>query len=140
MCWVVPDAQGAPDDLRHPLAGPHLAAEAVRFRPAVHEGGQLGELLGAQARLPTGCGMAPQPLHALLAPPLEPLADGTGRHAEGGGDVLLFPALLFQLPGTLCTLSPPLAPIELRHLGLHGANISSFYASTQRSVKGVQEG
>ncbi len=38
----------------------------------------------------------------------------------------------FQLPGTL---SPPLAPIELRHLGLHGANISSFYASTQRSVE-----
>ncbi len=132
MRWVIPDAKGAPDDLRHPLAGPHLAAEAVRFRPAVHEGGQLGELLGAQARLPTGCGMAPQPFHALLAPPLEPLADGTGRHAESGGDVLLFPALLFQLPGTL---SPPLAPIELRHLGLHGANISSFYASTQRSVE-----
>src|SRR5258706_253316 len=131
------DDQGAPEDLRPPLAGPHLAAEAVRSRPAVHEGGQLGELLGAQARLPTGCGMAPQPLHALLAPPLEPLADGTGRHAEGGGDVLLFPALLFQLPGTL---SPPLAPIELRNFGFHGAKISSFYASTQRSVKGVQEG
>src|SRR5262245_9283917 len=111
MRWVIGDAKRASDDFREAFAGPHLPTEAVRLRPAVHESGQLGELLGAQARLPTRGGMATQSVHALLAPPLEPLTDGTGRHAQRCGDVLLFPDLYFQLPGAL---SPPLAPVELR--------------------------
>ena len=54
--------------------------------------------------------MTPQPLQALLAPAFEPLADGSRRHPEGRGDVLLLPALLLQLPGA----PPPLTPVELR--------------------------
>src|SRR5260370_14888447 len=69
------DAKRASDDLRHPLAGPHLPAEAICLRSAFHEGGQLRELLGAQARLPTGSGLPPQPLPPLPPPPLDPLAD-----------------------------------------------------------------
>src|SRR5512146_3586298 len=114
--WMVTDTKRAPDHFGDPLAGPHLAAEPVGFWTPFHERGQLGKLLGAQACLPTGGGMAAQPFAARFAPPLEPLADRAGRHSEGHGDVLLFPALCFQLPGAL---SPPLAPIELRRFGLH---------------------
>src|SRR5260221_647909 len=128
---MVGDANGAPNDLGHPPAGPHLAAEPVRLRPPLHQGRQLGELLGCEPGLAPGGGMAPQRLHPLLPAPLEPLADGARGHPECGSDVLLFPALLFQLPSA----SPPsLAPVELRALRLHGASIPSFYASTQRSV------
>jgi hypothetical protein len=67
--------------------------------------------------------VASQPFHALLAPPLEPLADGAGRHAECGSDILLFPALRFQLLGAL---PPPLAPVELGLLRAHAASLSSL--------------
>jgi hypothetical protein len=43
---MVRDAEGAPDDLRHPLAGPHLATEAVRLCPALQQRGKLGQLRG----------------------------------------------------------------------------------------------
>ena len=68
--------------------------------------------------------MAAQSLLTPLAPPLEPLADGARCHAEGGGDVLLFPALLLQLPGA----SPPssLAPVELGRLRAHSASGASL--------------
>lgn len=77
------------------------------------------ELLGGEPRLPTRCPMAAQPLHTPLAPPLEPLADGARCHAEGNGDVLLFPALVLLLPGAS---PPPLAPAELGLLRAHPAS------------------
>src|SRR5258708_7130196 len=127
-------AHGAPGARAPPPAGPPLAAEPVRLRPPLHQGGQLGEWLGGEPGLARGGGMAPQRLHPLLPAPLEPRADGTRGHPECGSDVLVLPALLLQLPSA----SPPsLAPVELRALRLHGASIPSFYASTQRSVVAV---
>jgi hypothetical protein len=133
---MVGDAKGAPDHLRHPLAGPHLAAEAVRLWPPLQEGRQLGALLQREPRLAARCGMAAQRLHPLLPCPLEPLADRASGHPQRGGDVLLLPALFFQLPGA----SPsPLAPVELWGLRFHGASIASFYISTQGSVNSKKE-
>src|SRR5260370_18583663 len=68
-----------------------------------------------------GAGWRAQSVHALLASPLEPLADGAGRDSEGRGDVLLFPAVFFQLPGAL---SPSLAPVELRRLRAHATSVA----------------
>src|SRR5258708_5435504 len=130
---LVPGPGSAGRGARSP-AGPPLAAEPVRLRPPLHQGGQLGEWLGGVPGLAPGGGMAPQRLHPLLPAPLEPRADGTRGHPECGSDVLVLPALLLQLPSA----SPPsLAPVELRALRLHGASIPSFYASTQRSVVAV---
>jgi hypothetical protein len=125
MGGMVAHAKRAADHLRHPLARPDLAAEAVRLGPRFQQRRELRRelrhLLGAQPWLPTGRGMAAQPLHALLASALEPLAHGSRRHAEGRGDVLLFPALLFQLPGA----SPPsFAPVELRRLRAHTTSVA----------------
>jgi ABC-type multidrug transport system fused ATPase/permease subunit len=78
--------------------------------------------------------MAPQSLDPLPACPLEPLADGASGHPERGGDILLFPALLVELPGASPPSLSPLAPVELRCPRLHGASIASFYISTQGSV------
>ena len=49
---VVRDAQRAPDHLGHPLAGPHLAAKAVRLRPADAVARyNLGNILAGLGRL-----------------------------------------------------------------------------------------
>src|SRR5260370_1449413 len=83
----------------------------------------LGELLGGEPRLAARGGMAPQRLDPLLPGLLEPLADRSTGYPQCSGDVLLLPALLFQLPGA----SPPsLAPVELGRLRLHAASIPSF--------------
>src|SRR5258708_6964075 len=110
---------------------------AVRLRSMGEQGRHLGALLGAQLGLRSRRGMAPQRLDARLPCPLQPLADRACGHPECGGDLLLFPALLLQLPGA----SPPsLAPVELGGLRLHSASIAPFYASTQTSVSSHQWG
>jgi hypothetical protein len=67
----------------------------------------------------TGVEMASQPLHPLLASPLEPLAVGAGSHAECCGDILLVPALLLQLPGAP---PPSLTSVEWDRLGAHAVS------------------
>lgn len=119
--WVVRDAKRAPDHVGHPPAGPDLATKAVGFRSLCEELRQLGDLLGGEPRLATWSGMAPQALDALLPGPFEPLADGARRHPERGGDVLLLPALFFQLPSAS---PPPFAPVEPGFLCAHGASVA----------------
>jgi len=124
MRRVVADAERVPNYRRHSRARPDLPAEAVRFWPALHEGGELRQMFSGEPRLPTRPRMAAQPvLYAVLACPLEPLAHRTRRHPEGSGDVLLFPALLLQLPG-----APPtsLAPVEMDAFAAHPASVSSI--------------
>jgi hypothetical protein len=65
--------------------------------------------------------MPPQPLHALLAPTFESLADGARCHPDRGGDILLLPALLLQLPSASL---PPFAPVELGRLHAHVASVA----------------
>jgi hypothetical protein len=84
MGGMVRDAKGAPDHRGHPPAGPDLAAEAVRLRSPLHQGGQLSELLWSQPRLAARGGMASQRLyprvprarlsHWLTAPAVTPSA------------------------------------------------------------------
>ena len=67
--------------------------------------------------------MASQRLDPLLPCPFEPLADSSSGDSQRGGDILLFPALLLQLPGA----SPPyFAPVEPGLFRAHGANVSSL--------------
>lgn len=70
-------------------------------------------------------------LDAVLTRPLEPLAHSTRRHPEGSGDVLLFPALLFQLPGAP---PPSLAPVGLNGFAAHPASVPSVLHSMRTSV------
>jgi hypothetical protein len=70
-----------------------------------------------------GAGWRRSPSPPPLASALEPLADRPRRHPQRGGDILLFPALLLQLPGA----SPPsFAPVELGRLGAHAASVASL--------------
>ena len=121
MRRMVFHAIGAANDLRHALAGPDLPAEPIRLGPCFQERGNLRQLLSRESWLPTRRWMAPEPLHAVLAPALEPLAHRPRRHPHCGSDVLLFPALLLQLPGA----SPPsFAPVELGRLGAPAASVA----------------
>src|SRR5258708_36822690 len=105
------------------MTRPSGRGPSVAHGNAPGSGGQPGELLGGESRLPTRGEMAAQPLHSPLAPPPEPLADGARCHAEGGGDVLLFPVLLLQLPGAP---PPSFAPVELGRLRAHRAGGASL--------------
>src|SRR5437588_5288786 len=127
MRRMVGHVKGAADNLGDPPAGPELAAKPVGLCPALQQGGELGQLFRRESRLPARRRMAPQPLDALLdallAPTREPLADGARRDPERGGDVLLFPAVLLQLPGA----SPPsFAPVQLGRLRAHGVSVASL--------------
>jgi len=123
MGRVVGDAERAADDLGDPLAGPDLATKPVGLGPALQQGGELGYLRGAERGRGTWGRVPPQPLLALLAPTFEPLADGAWCHPERGGDILLLPALLLQLPSAS---PPPFAPVELGRLHAHVASVASL--------------
>src|SRR5258706_2010634 len=75
--------------------------------------------------------MASQGRNAPLPSALEPLADGTRRHAERGSARRLFPALLFELPGAS---PPPFAPVESGGARTHAASVPYVYQSLQTSV------
>ena len=121
MRGIIGDPKGASDHLADPLARPDLPAKPVRFRPTVQERRQLGELLGVSLGAGPGAGWRRSPSstpsararasHWLTAP---------RRHPERGGDVLLFPARFFELPGA----SPPsFAPVQPGFLGFHRPNL-----------------
>ena len=106
MGRMIADPKGPPDDLRHALGRPDLAAIAIRLGPWSHQARQLTELLWGQFRRRTFGRVASERLDAAFTGASEPLTDGPWRHAERRGDVLLFPALLFEFPG------PPSAAFE----------------------------
>jgi hypothetical protein len=75
--------------------------------------------------------MAPQRLDPTLPCAAEPLTDSARRDPECGGDIVLFPALFFQLPGA----SPPsFTPVQPGCLGLHDDSLSPVYQPIQTSV------
>ena len=102
--------KGAPDHFTDPLARPDLAPKAIRLGSTVEQGGQLRTLFGGELRRAARGGMCAQPfLDPIRASPCQPLADRSRRDSQGGRDVLLFPARLFQLPSAS---PPPFAPVQ----------------------------
>jgi hypothetical protein len=83
------------------LAGPDLAAEAVRLGPVPQEIRQQAQRGVAQSGGAAGAGR----IRAAPARGGEPGADGGLRRAEGGSDVALLPTELLQPQGLL---TPPL--------------------------------
>jgi hypothetical protein len=110
MRGIIGHPKGAPDHFTDPLARPDLAPKAIRLGSTVEQGGQLSTLFGGELRRAARGGMRPQPfLDPVRASPRQPLADRSRRDSQGGGDLRLFPACLFQLPGA----SPPsFAPVQ----------------------------
>src|SRR5262249_61935594 len=105
-----------------PCARPCLPAKAIRFCPTVQERGQLRQLLWRELGRRPRRWAPPQSFLSSLCPrPGEPLAHGSTAHPESGGDVLLFPALFFELPGA----SPPsFAPVQPGFLRSHRLTLS----------------
>jgi hypothetical protein len=123
---MIADPKDPPDDLRHAFGRPDLAAIAIRFSPWCYQARQLLHLLARQLRRRPFGWMASERLDATFTSAPEPLTDGPWRHAECRGDVLLFPARLFEFPG------PPSAafePIRVCFLCLHIFWFCRFRAS-----------
>jgi hypothetical protein len=128
---VLRHAKRAPDHLGAARAGPTLPAEALGLGSAREACWQWRHLVGGELGRATRRGMASQGLHAPLPSALEPLADGTRRHAERGRARRLFPAGWFALPGAS---PPPFAPVESGGVPTHAASVSYVYQSLQPSL------
>ena len=111
MVAVIPPPEAAPDHLSYPLGRPQVAAKAPCLGSPRQQRRDLGPLLSAQARQAPRRGPALQGRDAALPSAFEPLTDCALAHSQRGGDVLLFPSPLLQLPGAL---PPRFAPIGLR--------------------------
>ena len=116
------DAEELLDEGGNTLGGPDFADKA-------EGGGTLGEgltQLVALVAIQAGHGArgrtAAQVRHTAILAAFDPLADRAWGDAQRGSNVLLFPALLVQLPGTKTS---PFAPIDrfLRTLFHHSASV-----------------
>ncbi len=94
MRGMVADTEGALDHQANTGAGPALTAQAVGCGAATEQLGQLGQLVGREARRRTTGDAAAQCICATGLGTLEPLADGTLGDAKCFGDAGLAPALL----------------------------------------------
>jgi len=121
MGGIIGHPTGVSDHLNDPLARPHLAPKAVGRGSTVEQGRQLGTLFGGELWRTARGRMRPQPfLHPFHSRPRQPLAHGSRRDAQSGGDLCLFPARLFQLPGA----SPPsFTPVQPGLCGLHDPSL-----------------
>lgn len=131
MGRVVAYAEGAGDQVSHPLGRPDLASIAVRLRPWSEEIRELRHLVGRQLGGRPRRSLASQRLHASPAHAAHPLAHRAFRHSERSGNILLFPAQLLQFPGTP---SPSFAPLERCFLQVH-ALLSHTLTGGSRGVE-----
>jgi hypothetical protein len=95
MIGMVVDAEGALNHHGHPLGGPDIASEAIGWRPASQQGGNLGALLRREAWSQSGRWPVGQRLDPLVAGAGTPLADRARTDTQCRGDVFLLPPLLF---------------------------------------------
>lgn len=101
MRRMIADAKGCLDDGGDALGRPERAQAAKRLRPTGEQRGDLLPLRCTQLRSPPRMGFAPHGgASATIARPLQPLTHRPGRHAQRGGTILLFPALLREVNGT----------------------------------------
>jgi len=113
MGVMVAHPEGALDELGHALGGPEIAPKAKGFGASTQEVGQVRPLLGGQLGSRSGSGMTTQGLLARAPSALEPLAHGSLTHAQGTGDLALFPARLSQIPGTQTAIFFPIVWVEM---------------------------
>jgi hypothetical protein len=100
MSPMIADSKLLLDHQSHPLRGPDLSSKTERFGSLRQQRRQLRPLLGTQFGLSPWRWLMPQGLNSLRPGFLEPLAHRSLTDSECGGDVLLFPSLFMQFPGT----------------------------------------
>ena len=115
MGRMIAHPEGPPEHLRDPLGGPHVAAKAIGFGSPRQQVGNLRQLLGLSwgAGPRAGCRHTPSSTPCVRARLIHWLT-AASRHPQRGGDVLLFPAGLIELPGASATSFAPVQP------GFHG--------------------
>ena len=118
----VSHAKGLLDDSGHPRPCPNIAAKAEVFRSLAEQCGQLVHLFNTQARLGAATLAFAQRRHTRTIRFLEPLAHRTLAYAQGFSDGFLFPAFLFQFPGSQATCFSPIFRFFLLFL-IHAVSI-----------------
>ena len=93
---------------RHAPSSPDVAAKAMSLGSLRQEHGNPFPLSRRQLWRSPGRFSRGQTLFALLAGQLQPLTHGSLGHTERRGNVALFPALLFQVPGPSPTNLTPI--------------------------------
>ena len=116
MGRVIAYAEGVVDEVGDPLGCPDLASIAIRLSPWSEERRQLRHLVDRQFQGRSRRFLSPQRLHASLTRTAHPLAHRSWSDSERSGNVLLFPAQVFQFPGTS---SSSFAPLERCCLLIH---------------------
>ena len=99
MGGMVSHPKRAPDDFGDAPARPSIPTEAEGARPLGQQGGNLGLLGGGKTRRATRAGTLFQRFRTLLPSLRQPLADGALTHPKRGGNLVLSPAHLEQIPG-----------------------------------------
>ena len=87
------------DQLGYPLGGPDVPAIATGLRSWLEQTWQLGQLLRTQLGLRAWGWVPTQGFHSCFSPSFEPLTHRSLGHSQGLRNILLFPALPFQLRG-----------------------------------------
>jgi len=106
---VVADTENLFDDCCCPSGSPKVPSKPVGFGTFGQKLGDLGLLFGGKPWLRTRSRVAAQCFGTSFSRRFEPLADCPRAHTQGLGNILLFPALLLQLPGPEpATFSPVL--------------------------------
>lgn len=118
----VSHAKGLADDGGHPRPCPDIPAKAEEFRSLGEQSGQLVQLFNTQARLGAAACAFSQSLHALTIRFLEPLAHRTLAYTQSFSDIFLFPAFLFQFPGSQAACFSPILGFLLLFL-VHAVSI-----------------
>lgn len=96
------------EDFRDPFACPDGPAETKGFGTAFQQARYLRSALPGETGRRTGFGAGSQSVFASVSGASDPLTDGSLRDTEGGGDFVLLPVLLMQVPGAKATIFTPI--------------------------------
>ena len=104
MNWMVRDTKLTADDCGHTFTGPDITTKAEGFWPLFEQFGYPRFLLKSETGLGSRCFSATESLLSLTFSAGQPLAHCALSYAESISDILLFPALLMQFPGSEATV------------------------------------
>ena len=117
MINMIADAEDALDHGRNSCLGPNIAHKAVGFSATLEQGGKPLALLLCQLRYCASPGAISQRVRSAGSSTGNPLADCPFGHAQSDGDLLLWPTLLMQVPGTK---TASFAPVGWLWCCIHG--------------------